>query len=345
MKQPKHRLEWLDSLRGIAALLVTIIHLFGTLRYNYPNAVLFKKGSPLGVAIFDFFDAGRVGVVLFFFVSGFVIPYSILNKGLKHFTISRLFRLYPAYWISIILAVLVNGLVSAKILLVNITMFQKFIGVEDIIGVYWTLQIEIVFYIFCAILYKRKVLYDDKILKYTFYAMLSLSLLFAIGRYVTEKKIPVALPLSMCIMFLGLIFRKFILKEGTVTKKQIFVMFTSFLILLLPICLLAYDKDFGFDERWYKYFSSYFIAIIFFLIYSRYKFASKLFAFIGTISYSLYLIHVLVFNAMDSIKIYKTISPLNYTLIFYIIAFGIATLCYYFIEKPAVNYGRKLLKK
>jgi peptidoglycan/LPS O-acetylase OafA/YrhL len=344
MLKPKHRLEWLDSLRGIAALLVTIIHLFGFLRLNYPSNSLFAKGSTLSFIIFDFFDFGRIGVVLFFFVSGFVIPYSILNKGLKSFAISRFFRLYPAYWVSIVLAVLINGAISIKLVLINVTMFQKFVGVNDLLGVYWTLQIEIVFYIICAILYKYKILDDTRILKRVLYFFLALSLALAIGRYLSEKKLPVALTLGLCVMFMGLLYRKYLLKEGDIVKNQIVVVFIVFLLVLFPICLLAYNKDYGFDEKWYKYFVSYFAAILLFIIYSRYKWTNKFFIYLGTISYSLYLIHTLAFDVISDSKISKSISPLGYTLIFYISALGVSTLCYYLIEKPAVKYGRTLFK-
>jgi peptidoglycan/LPS O-acetylase OafA/YrhL len=343
MIKPKHRLEWLDSLRGIAAILVTIIHLFGELRYNYPHNSLFAKGGPLGFFIFDFLDVGRIGVVLFFLVSGFVIPFSLLNKGLKHFVTSRFFRLYPAYWISIIIAVLINGIISLKLVLVNITMFQKFLGVDDLVGVYWTLQIEICFYIICAILYKYKILYNEKIIIKIFYSFMILSFLMAFGRYITDKKLPVALVLGISVMFMGLIYRKYLLDEDTHLKKHIFGIFIVFIIMLLPICLLAYNKDYGFDEKWYKYFVSYLISILFFLVYSHYKWTNKLLIYLGTISYSLYLLHTLVFDFMDIHKIYSIISPLTCMLIFYAIALPASTLCYYFIEKPAVKYGRMLL--
>lgn len=57
-------------------------------------------------------DLGRIGVVVFFAISGFIIPTSLNHRSLhpvRKFLISRLFRLYPLYWISIILGIAVAG--------------------------------------------------------------------------------------------------------------------------------------------------------------------------------------------------------------------------------------------
>jgi hypothetical protein len=80
-----------------------------------------------------------------------VIPFSLKNKGFRDFWISRFFRLYPAYWLSILLVVLVGGSIPAVLtLVINVTMLQKFVGFPDMIGVYWTLQIELIFYMLCS---------------------------------------------------------------------------------------------------------------------------------------------------------------------------------------------------
>ena len=53
-------------------------------------------------------NAGRLGVVLFFAISGFVVPFSIKlahRYPVREFLVTRFFRLYPAYWLSIPLGV------------------------------------------------------------------------------------------------------------------------------------------------------------------------------------------------------------------------------------------------
>ena len=66
------------------------------------------SGSILRPAFLDLFNAGRFGVALFFLISGFVIPFSFKEpRPLLRFALSRFFRLYPAYWLSLMLALLI----------------------------------------------------------------------------------------------------------------------------------------------------------------------------------------------------------------------------------------------
>src|SRR6218665_2704395 len=93
------RFAHIDSLRALAALLVLWMHSSG-------NLWMFSAPS-MQHKLFDIaylLDFGRLGVVLFFAISGFVIPSSLSgNKADKcwRFVIKRLFRLYPLYWLSI----------------------------------------------------------------------------------------------------------------------------------------------------------------------------------------------------------------------------------------------------
>lgn len=100
------------------------------------------------------------------------------------------------------------------------TMFQKFIGINDMVGVYWTLQIELAFYIICVFLAYKKMLFNDEVMIKITNLFLGLTLLRAIVRFITDKKIPVALLLGITVMFIGYIYRRYIMKEGIITKKQ-----------------------------------------------------------------------------------------------------------------------------
>ncbi len=98
---------------------------------------------------------GNMGVQLFFIISGFVILLSAYGKGAGRFVGSRVGRLYPAYWF----AVLATGALvifmwpqmgagrGIKELLANLTMFHPAMGLRHIDGVYWTLWVEMRFYL------------------------------------------------------------------------------------------------------------------------------------------------------------------------------------------------------
>ena len=143
------RYEFLDAVRGLAALLVAVQH--GAEVLSLPPG---RPGFPL--------NFGEVGVVAFFLVSGFIIPRSLERHGsLRVFWIGRAFRLYPAYWLSLLgaLALIASTRLYSPFTLmrhpalgvaINVTMLQSFVGIPNAIGVYWTLGLELVFYLLCS---------------------------------------------------------------------------------------------------------------------------------------------------------------------------------------------------
>ena len=75
--------------------------------------------------------------------------------AVRRFVISRFFRLYPAYWLSltaalVVLVVAAHQHVDAREVAANVTVLQQFIGIENVLGIYWTLQIELIFYALCV---------------------------------------------------------------------------------------------------------------------------------------------------------------------------------------------------
>lgn len=138
------RIRELDGLRGLAALSVVFFHF--TLRYGQ----LF--GAPDGLW-FDF-PRGDYGVHLFFMLSGFVIFMTLdRTRSARDFIVARIARLYPAYWAAMLLTfavVAIAGLpgqeVGVRDLLVNFTMIQSLLDVPHVDGAYWSLQAELLFY-------------------------------------------------------------------------------------------------------------------------------------------------------------------------------------------------------
>lgn len=96
---------------------------------------------------------GFLGVELFFMISGFVILMTASSGSLRRFAISRIVRLYPAYWACCtitFLTILAFGgerfTATFGQFLINMTMFNEFVGVPSIDGVYWSLAVELKFY-------------------------------------------------------------------------------------------------------------------------------------------------------------------------------------------------------
>lgn len=146
------RLEALDAFRGFAALWVVIYHV--VLRYPY-----FMDGKPTpATPLFPGFsevEAGVVPVLWFFLISGFVITWTVDRaRTPMDFVVSRFSRLYPAYWATIAVTVALYWIAplpgihfTLRQVLVNLTMLQEYVGIGSVDGVFWSLAIELVFYV------------------------------------------------------------------------------------------------------------------------------------------------------------------------------------------------------
>jgi peptidoglycan/LPS O-acetylase OafA/YrhL len=145
------RLAWLDALRGFAALTVVWFHLSPLL-----------LGDERHLAIMRHIDLGKYGVLLFFVVSGYVIPMSLERHGsLRRFWIGRLCRVYPAYLgaIALVGALAVIGWGSwqesfstqtVSAVLGHATMMTELLGLHGAVRVFWTLAYEMTFYLIVA---------------------------------------------------------------------------------------------------------------------------------------------------------------------------------------------------
>ncbi|WP_253195611.1 acyltransferase [Streptomyces sp. JHA26] len=154
------RIFVLDGLRLCAALMVVLYHYvaFGV-GWEGSQARLFP-------VIFRPSAYGWLGVELFFMISGFVICMSSWGRSISHFFTSRVIRLFPAYWLGIIVTTAVVFLMPGGIaplpwrdVLVNMTMLQRPMGIKDVEGVYWTLWAELRFYLLFALVVWRGVTY------------------------------------------------------------------------------------------------------------------------------------------------------------------------------------------
>ncbi len=151
---PGARLGWLDALRGVAALVVALHH-FDVLRM-----------LPFGGAVWWNFDMGLFGVMLFFIVSGYIIPASLERRGdVRAFWIGRIFRIYPALIAAFVLSMILpagDGSVALlrtgdnlASLVANGLMLQDLLGVTNGMNVTWTLCYEMVFYFLVTALFTR----------------------------------------------------------------------------------------------------------------------------------------------------------------------------------------------
>ena len=134
----RDRIPELDLLRFTAAASVVLFH---TTHWPAQRNLLTST-----------FSYGFLGVPLFFMISGFVILMTAQSRSAIEFTNSRIARLYPSFWICVLLTSLVLALVahrppSLAAIAANLTMQPHMLFDEPYLDpVYWSLVVEMKFY-------------------------------------------------------------------------------------------------------------------------------------------------------------------------------------------------------
>lgn len=162
----------LHGLRGLAALTVLLYHWAST----YPAAAKTYGAVPfLGTEwnLFLFVNVGWNGVHWFFVLSGYLLASKLLHdltrfdaRTIAHFWQRRVLRIYPAVWVQLTLLLPFSWWVGLapdyewQKVLANYLLWTDPLpgGVSFYNGVYWTLPLELSFYLllpFIVLLHKR----------------------------------------------------------------------------------------------------------------------------------------------------------------------------------------------
>lgn len=150
------RITHIDGLRGLAALLVMTFHLTTRFDQLYGHTTALPINLPWG----------NLGVQLFFAISGFVILMTLRSlKSPLDFVVGRFSRLYPTYWAAMLLTALLLVIwplqgheVGMTQVLGNVLMFHELLGVTSVNGAYWSLKVELIFYVLMFLAWTLKLL-------------------------------------------------------------------------------------------------------------------------------------------------------------------------------------------
>ncbi|MBZ3694139.1 acyltransferase family protein [Phyllobacterium calauticae] len=344
-----NRLSHIDGLRAIAALSVLVQHMFGDMLRSSaagPGALFSFAGQSI-----DNIDLGRFGVVLFFLISGFVVPFSIRgDRPLKRFAISRLFRLYPALWVAIAALTALywsdGNTPSLATITANLTMAPTLFGKAWLSSIYWTLFIELVFYFLAAALFATGFLFDFRAIFAFGLLLVASTVLPILARLYFSANIPVQyIGLHLSFLFCGLLLRLAIMEKvryaGLAAIGLLCVQFAS----IAAVSDFSLGRDDGFVITGLQpVLGAYGLAAVVFIAAvssARPNFAFL--SFIGQISYSIYLFHWIVCTLVYRVfPLTGQWSDLLVMSLCVLLAILVSWAVFVVVEKRMINFAKWL---
>ena len=328
----KQRLTEIDSLRGIAAMAVVLFHY--TTRFD---ELYGHVSRPLAEVPW-----GHLGVNLFFMISGFVIFMTLeRTSNAIDFLVSRFSRLYPAYWAAILMTFLITNflglpgkLVDFNTALANLTMVHSLFSIKNVDGVYWTLEVELLFYAMALLAFQFRLISKIHIF---IAAMLLTRTLYFLSASILHIDLPWIIYRLMILKYIpwfaaGIMIYRLTSLYGTPRRDLAVILACAVVLalvdgiaicaLMLAISLTLYGATCG-----------------------KIKFLrNRLLIGLGTISYTLYLIHENIGWAII-LKLERAgISSDAAIASALAVSLGLATFLTVLIERPALKWIRKKYK-
>lgn len=322
-------LEILNNLRAVAAIMVCLYH----------SAFLLSKNFPQATAMLDI---GQEGVYVFFVISGMVMPWSLekIRYRLSDFFAfmgKRIVRLHPPMVLSACLVAFSSwGFLSSgahnpwKLLAASATLSAPLLNVPWVNDVYWTLFVEMQYYIYIALAFPLLNSNSRIIRSATVASLLALSFISLLWQgHAVKLTLAFHLPIFLMGFYLYLIYKRKINEMefwlGLIACSSVCAYMTGvlhgvgFRITLVAAATSIIIKSTSNGMTW----------------------LSK----IGEVSYSLYLIHWPIISSVVYFTWGKLDAPWASASAFAFIqitAIIAAFLFYRVIEKPALQWAKKI---
>jgi peptidoglycan/LPS O-acetylase OafA/YrhL len=328
ISKPKSHLFILDLLRGVAALGVCLFHYTTGALPTFKNPITQFLGH-----------RGYLGVDIFFVISGFIIPYALSKsnytlKGFTQFILRRFIRIAPPAYLTMAVYISLLSLLAyfhlagpptpltGPLLLHNLLFTIPFTNYQWINGIFWTLGIEFQFYIILGLTFPF--IRDNK------FGLLIIGLLLSFTNYIPGVPEPTLFHHST-LFTIGLATWLFF-------DKRISPVYFSVLLLLFGAIgisqVTAPPIIIG-------------IATALCILYIRFN--NPISEFLGKISYSLYLLHIIIGFTVETL-LTKVIPTINLATVLFVLTICVASsiafsyLFYQYIEKPFMSMSSQLFK-
>jgi peptidoglycan/LPS O-acetylase OafA/YrhL len=329
-EKPSERVEIVEPLRGLAAAAVAWFHFTN-------GGPLLREGSWLRASG----EYGWLGVHVFFVISGFIIPYSMWRGGYRlrtdfgRFIVKRIIRLDPPYLLTVGLAVLLayasyrapgfrgsEPNITVPQVAAHFAYLNAFVGYPWLIDVFWTLAIEFQYYILAAIAFPLFAHRSRTVAA-------SSAILFAISGIALRREEFVFAYGGL--FALGIVTFQF--RAGTWSRLQYIVLLAAAAVctansaidhapLIALVCTAA-------------------ALVIAYVRIGRWR----VLAFLGTVSYSVYLLHVPIGGRVVNLGSRWATGPISqFTVLVLATSLTLiaAYIMYRFVERPAQRWSSSI---
>ena len=362
-KVQSRKLDFIDSLRGIAALSIIIFHL----------VYIPQPSLPVPSVFIPLIEKGGYGVTLFFVISAFTLCLSIdnrkdeSNKTIK-FYLRRFFRIAPLFYFMLIVHLLnnylsYNHLFSRKEILLNISFLYNFypLGAESIVWAGWTIGVEMIFYLLLPLVFVKVRNFQTSVVFILISLLIShiyryaIELSLTLDKKVVDKYLYISFINQLPVFAIGItcyFVYRYIYPKIKVNNKFLSVLW----LLVFAMLFLSGVGQIGFlNKSYYLYYVaiSFSALIIALAINSSKLIVNRITRFYGKISYSTYLVHPLIIYMLlplwrkiysqDLVPVYIKLSLCS--LITIVVVTLISLFTYYFIEEPGIKLGKYLISK
>ena len=353
--QLKYRPE-LDGLRGVAILGVMAFH-----------------------AHASFMSGGYIGVDIFFVLSGFLITSLLISEydrygsvSLKNFYMRRVLRLAPALIVLLLVFCLASFLflrgpkansnyIDSLISLFYLSNWARAFSLHppDYLGHTWSLSIEEQFYIVWPILLLifLRFFNSRKLIVLIAISIALLAWILRVYLYIkgaTMERLYNGLDTRADALMVGCAIGV-AYSSGIFNKKDFKLILSRIIVFLSPISVLillflftcAKPDSYGSYMSQFGFFTVELLTatIVIDIMVNKVSFikrilATKVLVWIGTISYGLYLWHYPIYRVMFSLEMSKIVIITIGSLI----AFTVAALSYYLMEKPIIKLKKNFVQ-
>ncbi|HEY9101399.1 acyltransferase [Chitinimonas sp.] len=335
----------IQALRVLAAFLVVFMH---SIFFLYGEAGARSMAEPMLWNALHLNVIGGAGVHIFFTISGFVIAIQALQsggRGALEFFARRIVRIVPLYWILTLFVWLTSAKGSVPdAVLIKSLLFIPVDSYFPLLGVGWTLNYEMYFYLLYALL----VAWLGLKRCWLALAMAGVVLIniTSAGKYATVLGNPIV------IEFCAGMAAAFLYKNGYVARFAKAIALIGLLGMASTALWFVPDTVWALNAVIYWGVPSFFLVLgVVAMEKSGAGFLNgKVIYFLADISYAFYLVHVIAFRWLVPAAIEHIVIPTGARLdlaipVLIVTCLLLAALLHIVIERPLGKAGKSLIKQ